>query len=263
MRFAFSILSILFFASPAIAGESYWGKKHFFNAIIDNWDYHEPSVNMTDKGLLFGGNYAFRNAYQALYYEANLEFIFGFTNCDTTAGGVPVSFEQTNTVILGQLWIGAQTMGPANLKVIPKIGLLFRKLTDADDAFNGDYERRQDYFTIPVGADFFFDVGPGKLVVGGFATVYFEGRNRSFLTDVGNSNDIDVKQDDGFGMNLEATYLWDRWQAGIFVRTWKVEDSETQDSTTSGSATPPLQLRTYWEPKNDTLSIGVRAGLSF
>lgn len=240
---------------------SFWGKKHFINLVVENWKYREPGL-MQDEGLLYGLNYAFKNNAGAFFYEANVEYIQGTTTYDgATFSGIPISADQSNRVFMTQFWVGIQTGQSSSVKVIPKVGLLYRRLVDLDDDAAGDYQRDQDYLTIPVGMDLFFPVGSGKLVLNTFITLIFQGTNKTYLTDVGGSQDLTFDQDTGMGWHIGLDYMLETqsqmgWIFSAYARGWEVDDSDF-------GQLPETPGTSYYEPENNTISIGLKTGITF
>lgn len=218
---------------------------------------------MKDSGFLGGVGYAYKGATGVLYYEANVEFLLGWTEYDgQLSDGTPYVHDSTNRILMGQLWTGVQVGDPHTVGFIPKVGLLFRRLVDANDEASGDYQRDQDYFAIPIGLDILFPAGPGQLALTGFATAYFSGVNKTHFTDVGGDNDPTFKQDKGRGMELGISYQQDQWHAGFFFRKWKVEDSDAK-LVTFPAAPTTINDGLYIEPENDTISYGIKGGVAF
>lgn len=246
-------------SSDRYDSSSLWGQRHFFSVVLDQWKYEEPGL-MQDSGLLYGINYAFKDVSGSFYYEANLEYLMGKTEYDGALNnGTPYVHDSNNRILMGQLWAGVQS-DQGSFGFIPKVGILFRRLVDQDDEASGDYQRDQDYFAIPVGLDLIFPTGTGRLALTGFVTLAFKGVNKTHFEDVGGANNPKFDQDDGRGFEAGISYLQGQWHGGFFVRTWKVDDSDTELVTFPAN---PAFDGQYLEPENETLSFGFKGGVAF
>lgn len=237
-----------------------WQHEHFISFVIDNWKYKEPDIAIRDSGILLGVNYAYRNVFESLFYEANFEYLQGVTRYEGFSfTGQPASFDQSNRIGMAQLWLGVPRSAVwGHWSVMPKVGFLFRYLIDADDPAGGDYERRQQYLALPLGLDVFCPTSHGLFVFQIYVPVLFRGKNTTVLTDVGASNDATVDQDDGNGFHVGLDYIRGLWTVGGFWRMWYVGDSDTAISQLP--ANPPSG---FLEPRNETLSLGLKVGVAF
>jgi len=251
-------------AAPALAddtGTSAWDKKNFFSVMAEYWHYEEFPDIMTDSGPLLGLQYDFRNTAGMFFYEAGAEITGGRTTYDghTLATNSPVTFTQTNYMYIGQVWGGVQIHAGGNVYLIPKVGFHFRNLTDLDDSVSGDYRRDERYYTLPIGMDVIVKLPTGRLAFTAWATADFHGQNTSHFTNIGGDHDGHFKQTQGFGAYMEGNYLYDKYIFGAYLRYWKVKDSNFNfidfpaDATNSGD---------YFEPKNETIAFGVKAGFA-
>lgn len=263
MRKFLLLISLVFIGNTAQATNPFEEARQKVGGVLDYWKYREPGL-MEDSGALLGVEYEFRNvAYEKLAYQFNAEFLFGKTNyegADLNTGS-PLAFEQTNMVGMVQFFMGPLIETSGRLIIIPKLGLLYRKLIDRNDEFAGDYQRDQVYTVIPLGIDFVLPLDSGaQWIFSVWQSIYFKGQNKTYLTDVGGDRDLTFDQDDGSGAEVSVTYSKDWWYVSAVIRAWQVDDSEMKVATVP-SLTPPTN--TFLEPENETASIGGRFGLRF
>jgi hypothetical protein len=244
------------------SSDSAWEKMHFITGVADYWSYEEFPDIMKDHGPMIGFNYAFKYNVNMFYMEANVEAEYGRTTYEghTMSGNQDITFTQTNFIYMGQAWAGLQIGVSPTVHIIPKVGYLYRKLTDKDDEdVSGDYRREQEYFVIPVGVDVTVKLPVGKLGFTTWISADFRGVNQTFMTDVGGDRDPIFKQKKGRGYYIEGNYMYDMWILGGFIRYWKVENSELQFATLP----PPTGGDFFLEPENETISIGLKGGVTF
>ncbi len=263
------ILLVLFFFSPMAIAQydfssegSAWGARNYVSVLAEYWSYEELPDIMKDSGGLLGMSYAHKNTSGFLYYEFSIEALYGKTTYEgsTMTTNIPLSFEQTNFMYMGQVWIGAQWDFSASTSVIPKIGYLYRKLTDFDDDVLGDYRRDQEYFVIPLGLDLIIQLSNGnKLGFTAWSSIDFKGKNKTYLTNIGGDRDPSFDQNEGSGFYLEGNYIFDMYTVGGYLRSWQVEDSETGFATLP----PPTGAGLFHEPKNETWAVGFKASVMF
>jgi hypothetical protein len=255
-------LPLLFVSQICIAANPFEASRHKLGGALDYWKYEEPGL-MQDSGALLGVEYNFRNVAQdVLAYELNAEILLGRTNYkgQDLNSGTPLEFEQTNTMGMLQFFMGPLIDLNGNVYLIPKLGLLYRKLIDQDDAFAGDYQRDQEYTVIPLGLDAVVNAQRIQWIFSVWHSIYFSGKNKTYLTDVGGDQDLSFKQDNGNGTQLSVTMVMDHWYITGMFRYWAVEDSESKEATVP-TLSPPTN--NFYEPENKTISIGVRAGWAF
>lgn len=259
-----SFLLSFLFIQQALALNPFESHRHKLGGVLDYWKYEEPGL-MKDSGALIGAEYDFRNvAFDWISYEVNAEILAGRTNYEgqDLNSGTPLEFQQTNTVGMLQFFVGPMIQTGADTFLIPKLGLLYRKLIDKDDEFAGDYQRDQEYTVLPIGLDVVTHTASGgQWIFSAWISAYFSGKNKTYLTDVGGDQDLSFKQDDGKGSQLSVTYRHPTfWYITGMIRKWAVKDSETKVATLP-SLTPPTN--TFLEPENETTSVGVRFGWAF
>jgi hypothetical protein len=85
------------------------------------------------------------------------------------------------------------------------------------------------------------------------------GKQVSQLSDAGlGYGDLNNTQNKGYGLKLSILYKKDEWAVGPFVHYWNIGKSDTAILFRYG--TP---VGTGWEPANNTLEFGLKAGLQF
>lgn len=254
-------IAVVMVSSWSHAGNPFIGRNHKLGLGLDYWQYEEPGV-MEDKGPLLGAEYEFRNVFSDyLFTQFSMDLFLGRTQYDgrDLASGEPLQFEQTNFMSTLQAYLGVAIENGNGWAIIPKIGLLYRMLTDANDEFGGDYQRDQEYFVIPIGLEVVHTTHDYRQwTVGGWISTHFSGVNKTYFTDVGGDEDLKFKQDIGRGFEIYGTYTFARYYITANIRHWKVADSELKRATV-----PALGTRLFLEPENETLAVGTRIGIHF
>jgi hypothetical protein len=64
---------------------------------------------------------------------------------------------------------------------------------------------------------------------------------------------IKNKQTQGYGLRGELLYGQNKWSAGPYVSYWHIKDSKRED----------IDGAVFWEPRNQTLEVGVLLKYSF
>lgn len=252
----------LFFGSAASADNPFAQRNHKLGIGLDYWSYHEPGV-MKDRGPLYSAEYEYRNVYyNYLFTQFSVDAAIGITryNGADLATNEPLAFDQLNTLGRIQAYLGVALPFKNGWAIIPKVGLLYRTLTDHDDEFRGDYQRDQEYFVVPIGFEIVYNAYDGRqLTFGGWFSTSFSGTNKTYLTDVGGDRDLTLKQTKGSGFEVYGTYSFDTYYISGVVGHWKVGDSEFKDASV-----PALGgIRSFYEPENETVSVGARVGFHF
>ncbi len=236
------------------AYSQYGDSEHQLGIVVDSWKYTEPRIK--DSGFLFGIHYRYQTEINSFFnWIYGVELLLGQTEYDgeTLEGAIPVTADQTNTIF------STHSLFQANISslVQPLIGIYFRFLRDEDDENTGDYQRDQEYLTFPIGLRF----GLSDSILTILYHSGFQGKNKTFLTDVGGNRDLSLDQDEGSGIHIEWEYLMGNQSISIFYRTWNVEDSERKQATVPdvNGGVPSL----FVEPENETTSFGLKFNTLF
>jgi len=246
-----------------VADNPFEDRNHKLGIGLDFWQYKEPGI-MKDSGGLYGAEYEFRNVFfDYLFTQFSVDLFLGRTQYEGRylSSNEPLEFEQTNIMASTQAHLGLAIPIGNGWAVIPKVGVYYRTLTDANDESGADYQRDQTYFVIPVGLEIVYNtLDYRQFIVGAWVSTSFSGTNKTHLTDVGGDRDLTLKQDEGGGFEVYGTYSFNTYYVGFTVRAWTVEDSEFKDASL-----PALGpgLTTFLEPKNETVAVGGRVGFSF
>lgn len=85
------------------------------------------------------------------------------------------------------------------------------------------------------------------------------GKQVSRLSDTGlGYGDLNNNQNKGYGLKLSVMYKKDEWTVGPFVHYWNIGKSDTTFLFRYGTL-----VGTGWEPENNTVEFGLKAGLQF
>jgi len=258
-------MAVLFAASAASAGEP----AHSFTVGPEVYwvKYKEPGV-MRNEGVMYGVSLGYRyDAPTGLMLGADLAVAAGEVDYDSQGTG---SMENNDDTRLEARLLAGYGFKPAQgLTFTPYAGLGYRFLRN-DSAgkvsTTGDvgYERRSNYFYLPVG------VAAVKALSGGWKVTgtaefdwMFYGRQYSDLSGTGHGlPDIDNRQDHGIGLRASLGVEKDLSEAlgakaslafEPFVRYWRIAKSELEYA--AGAA--------WYEPKNKTTEIGAALSLRF
>lgn len=259
----FLFFTFMLFAAFAHADNPFESRKHKLGIGVDYWRYKEPGV-MTDQGPLYVVEYEFRNVFNnILFTQFSADIAAGITQYEGAdlATGTPLEFHQTNTLGRLQFYVGASLDSIAyGLAIIPKIGILYRTLTDHDDEFSGDYQRDQEYFVVPIGLEAVYNFHNNRqFSFGAWFSASFSGTNKTYLTDVGGDRDLTLKQKNGSGFEVYFTYSFNQYYISGVFNQWHVDDSEFKEANL-----PALGgMNTFYEPENKTVSFGARVGFHF
>ncbi len=246
-----------------MADNPFEGRNHQLGIGLDFWHYEEPGI-MKDSGGLYGVEYDFRSVFfDFLFTQFSADAFLGRTQYEGRylSSNEPLEFEQTNFMASTQAHVGFAIQSGYGWAVIPKIGIFYRTLTDADDESGADYQRDQQYLVVPVGIEVVYNtIDDRQFIVGAWVSTSFSGTNKTHLTDVGGDRDLTLKQSKGRGFEAYGTYAFNTYYVGFKVRIWTVDDSEFKDASL-----PALGpgLTTFLEPKNETVAVGGRVGFSF
>ena len=143
----------------------------------------------------------------------------------------------------------------------PFIGLGYRWLYDDSGGLISStgkygYDRRSQYFYIPIG--FFFDFNE-KLSFKSQYNLFLHGIQTSYLSDVTSCGDLENDQTNGFGLDFIGDFkLAENSSLFSYYRSWAVDKSNISTSTCGTS----LTLYGY-EPKNETTEFGIGFSIKF
>ncbi len=231
---------------------------HQIGLVADNWKYNEPRIQ--DSGILFGVHYRYQSTlYDFIKQELHLEYLTGDTQYDGAEIDTnnPISMDQSNKIYNGY-WLVLLDLNNSSLntfRFLPFVGFYYRYLVDANDPFNGDYEREQTYMTMPVG----FNLHINQWKIQALFHFIFTGENITHFGDVGGTPaELTFKQDTGDGLQFEVERSFGSFSFTGFFRSWDVEASDSQ------IATLPAKAPSYYEePVNSTVSYGMRFNYNF
>lgn len=220
---------------------------------IAHVEYDEPGL-MTESGFLYGvfGAFTFYPgdimcSIYASYVMGDLEYEGGVQNSQT--GEVaPLTLDTPNTIVNLRGIIGLRPKRSGQVAFVPYAGLGHRELVDDLPGKYG-YKREQTYLYIPFGMYLAWANGFAVNVEYDF---FVEGEN--------NSLGMKFTQDSGYGYRMSARYASPEkpadlqqtsFSAEVFLQYWNVGESDHVR----------YSPYTFYEPENDSLMIGIRAGV--
>lgn len=156
-----------------------------------------------------------------------------------------------------------------NTVLTPYVGLGYRYLNDDASGMRTSvghfgYERESNYLYLPLGVK--TDTQLSDTWALGFNVefdVFLYGKQKSHLEDVSSSlNTLENDQEDGYGLrgSVQLVRRGETIDFSIepFVRWWDIDDSTSSVVTCGGT---PCALG--YEPKNESLDVGIRLGVQF
>ncbi len=228
-------------AAGALKDETIFYDLHYYG-------YEEPGF-MTEKSKLPAISIGYRN--ESAIREAKGMANEVAYNLEGTVGHIEYNGSGIHShnfyKFLGEMYT------PVNGNVY--VGLGYRRLFDdfgpgRTTTNAGTYDRLSQYFYLPVGT--VFKAADNSHIKLQF-NYFISGKQTSYLTQVssGYYNDLDNTQDSGYGLDFSYTAPKGNWEA--YLRYWNIGDSDISAFSTS------LGTGYGYEPKNNTVEIGVRA----
>ncbi len=259
-------------AAPYVSMSPDIVKEHQFEVApeISYITYEEPDMDVTDKGMMYGvfGSYEYRptqtNAFTSILNVLHADTHFNFGFLDYEGSGTLDNIDQY--LFETRLWIGREiAMGETYLT--PYVGFGYRWFYDnsgGEITSTGAtaYDRQSQYFYLPIGANFRFNLAEGwKMVLNAEYDIFLKGYQDSLLGQYAGYTDLENTQDEGFGVRGSIKFLKNTESINFlfepYIRYWSIEDSDIKAYQT------PLGQRFGYEPKNTSTEIGARAGVEF
>ncbi len=237
-----------------------------FAGLFD-YAYSEPGV-MSIEGTLFNMGVEYRRLATAtngnLWWGLNGALAVGQPTYDgavvnlATNVRTPVKEKSTDLILDTEALLGL-TFWPDNIVGFElSVGLgawyLYNKIGGG-----GSYTRQTTYWTLPVGGKIIlFNRRSVRAILSGQYNLLLRGRVQSRLSEASSSlQDSDNTQSEGYGTKLSAKLEWARPKGAIYfelhARTW---DLERSDGAPQGNLV-------FYEPKNDTRTLGANVGWVF
>jgi hypothetical protein len=226
---------------------------------LSAYQYQEPGV-MSSSGPKVGLDLlAIKATPKEQFIRGDLRFAVGTVdyNGSGTAYGEPDWYIETR-FLAGKDW------AIKNAVLSPYAGLGYRYLfNDARGITStgyGGYRRESNYLYLPIGITHRTLIKAQARLVSTLEYDYLlAGKQISSLSDVGlGYSDVTNTQSSGYGLKLSVIYEKDKWGFGPYAHYWNIGQSDTvylyQNGTVHGVA---------WEPKNNTVELGLKAGQQF
>ncbi len=226
--------------------------------------YSESSLNVEETGVMYGidASYAYHDG---IMIKGEIGYSYGYV--DYKGSGEADNIE--DTLLEMRVLAGYDfSLNPASV-ITPYIGFGYRQLSDdgggelTSTGYAG-YDRKTQYYYIPVGIRTYNDAGNGWYWGITAEFDYFcKGKQTSCLSDVDPGyNDVENKQRDGHG--FRGSFIVEKRGETVsyaiepFVRYWKIDDSETATVTYNG-----VPEGYAWEPQNNSTQFGVMLTVLF
>lgn len=222
-------------------------------AEVSSITYKEPGV-MKETGIMMGlvGSFAYHK--ERFIGKVEARYTTGDVDYDgQTQAGTPLKMSDIPNVMQEFRLLGGIKLGQPKAPTILYIGLGSRYLNDDSSGKVGGYERQSYYRYMPVGID--IDMSSDRATV--WMTVEYDfflgGTQTSCLSDaVPGLNDVENKQDDGYGFRCAIGFESKNSVTKLFIRRWNIKDSDLADITYYGTTIGYGQ-----EPKNNSTEMGL------
>ena len=210
--------------------------------------------------LGISGKYTFRGQ-KGFIISADIEYTSGLnTEYDgATWGGTPVVEDSYDWIFESRLLAGGEVKLPGDFDLRPYIGLGLRYWhNDVEGA--GSYQRKMDYWYIPIGTAVTKKVSENfRWGVAIEYDLFLLGHNRSYLSDVNpRFNDVDMRQSSGYGLRISAPLTYKSLQIEPYLYYWSIDQSDTDLLTYNGAPYAYVV-----EPDNETTVYGIRFNYLF
>lgn len=243
---------------------------------VSYFNYEEPGV-MEEDGMMYGVYGSYDILLEDLIPESRLGegstlgfdalFKYGQVDYESPTSGTLDDIDDFMFEISGN-W-GYQFAVGDTTKLTPYIGLGYRYLNDDSSGKRTSighygYERESNYFYLPIGVKTLTDLtDQWSIGLNAEFDVFLSGKQKSHLEDVASSlSTLENDQDKGYGVrgSLQLVRQSDRVDLSIepFVRYWDIDESSVATINCGGT---PCALG--YEPKNESLDVGVRLGVQF
>ncbi len=244
------------------------------NLAVAWFDYEEPGL-MREYGFLpgIGVRARFRPDAPGIVLDAQAELFGGVLTYDGEyQDGTPLTADTVDMVTEERGTIGYDLLG-RDWRVTPYLGLGYRYWFDRVQV-SGGYRREIRYLFAPMGLEAAWKLDRSAVVgMRGEYDLFLQGWVSSHLSDVSASwDDAENGQDfgSGHGVRGAAFATWPIGQSHFltleaFARYWWVGDSKrTIINGPDDPDTTVVEQRYYvWEPKNETLMLGLALSLAF
>lgn len=226
---------------------------------LSSYQYREGDV-MSLTGTKFGLELRGTKTLQQLFFvRGDLRYTLGQVDYSGTgsSGGHQDWYLETRGLV-GKDWAIRAAL------VSPYIGLGYRYLANDLRGFTDTgavgYRRESNYLYLPVGVSYRIKLGEqARLVTELEYDHLISGKQITRLSDVGQGyGDVTNNQSSGNGLKLSVMYEKKNWSLGPYLHHWNIGQSDTAIVYQNG--TP---VGTAWEPKNDTVEFGIKAGQQF
>ncbi|MBL7131694.1 MAG: autotransporter domain-containing protein [Candidatus Omnitrophica bacterium] len=222
---------------------------------ISHITYKEPGV-MKQKGVMSGilGSYTY---YDNFMLKTEGRFSFGEVDYSSSSSG---TMNDIDDYILEIRGLGGRDFPVFKDSTIrPYFGIGYRYLNDdmsgrVTTTGAGGYERESNYIYSPIGVEFSKDLDNDFSFGATLEYDYFwEGKQKSHLSDVPGYYDIENDQDEGYGWRGSLKFQKESEKIDYiiesFVRYWNIKESKT---TTDPAGT------SWVEPKNNSTEYGIK-----
>lgn len=226
---------------------------------LSSYQYREPDL-MSSTGTKLGLDLRTTKALQhQLFVRGDLRYAFGsvdYNGSGSSSGHQDWYLEARG--LAGADWAISAAV------ISPYIGLGYRYLYNDARGLTSTgavgYRRESNYLYLPIGVSHRIALNQrSRLVTELEYDHVLSGKQVSRLSDTGlGLSDVTNNQNSGSGLRLSVMYEKNNWSIGPYWQQWNIDQSDTAVIYQNGS---PVGIG--WEPKNNTVEFGMKAGQQF
>jgi hypothetical protein len=223
---------------------------------LSSYQYQEPGL-VSLKGSKIGLDMlAIQVLQNGLFIRGDLRYAFGTVDYNSngtgSASGEPDWYIETRTLVGKDWWVQGMVLSPFT-------GLGYRFLFNDGRGVTSTgasgYRRESNYFYLPLGvSDRFRLTEQSNLETQLEYDYLLSGRQITRLTDTGlGFSNVTNNQHTGYGLKLSVMYQKNNWAIGNYLHYWNIGRSDSTILYRNGTL-----YGTAWEPKNNTVELGIK-----
>ena len=226
-----------------------------------SYKYEEPglmNLKATKFGLDYAATYAFAsqwpNSTQVWFLKGEVQYANGKADYSSVGTGTKDDNEDWYYELRGLV---GRDYNMGSYVLAPYVGLGYRFLRNdlrgQTSTNNNGYLRENTLTTAVVGLVHRTRLNQTQRLETRLEYMHaLKGKQKVGFADIGGT-DLSLDQDQGYGLRASVMWGLNQWSVGPVVTYWKVDDSESGISFN----------RAYYEPKNETTEIGLKAAYHF
>jgi len=232
---------------------------------ISHITYEEPDV-MEEKGLMYGIIGAFTHN-DNFMLRGETRFSWGEVDYSSSSTGTLDNIDDYILEFRGLL--GRNFSSSDKTTIVPYIGFGYRYLNDDSSGRltstgHAGYERESNYYYSPIGVELITELENGWSWGAMLEyDIFWKGVQKSHLSDANlGFSDLENDQNSGYGLRGSLKFIKkDKTMDFLiepFITYWNIAKSKEQAVSYTG-----IIVGTGYEPKNNSIEIGVKSGVKF